>query len=63
MTLEEHYTGQHHLLWNYVFYLYYLKHKAKINETYTGLEYIITSKIQSEDVSWIPTQQDEGPNV
>lgn len=39
--LVDHYMKKHHLLWNYVFYLYHIFLKKESNDIFTGLEYII----------------------
>ncbi len=41
-----------HYLWNYIFYKYCLDMKDQTD--YTGMEYAITEKIGSENVSWFP---------
>jgi hypothetical protein len=41
-----------HELWHYLFYLYVLKNKGKTD--YTGLEFDIDFKVNSEDVEWFP---------
>jgi hypothetical protein len=55
LDLKTHYTTGYHKLWNYVFYLYYLKQITKK----TGLEEIIERKYLLEDVSWIPQATSE----
>lgn len=49
-TFKKH--TEKHLLWNYIFYIYCLQGKDATD--YTGIEYIIYNKIESEDVTWFP---------
>jgi hypothetical protein len=41
-----------HRLWYYIFYKYCLDMKDQTD--YTGIEYMITEKIGSENVTWFP---------
>jgi hypothetical protein len=41
-----------HRLWYYIFYKYCLDMKDQTD--YTGIEYMITEKIASENVTWFP---------
>lgn len=63
VALDVHYREQRHYLWNFVFYEYYLHHKELMNETFTGLEYIIRDQIDKDDASWIPLEADEGADI
>ncbi|CAD8193240.1 unnamed protein product [Paramecium pentaurelia] len=53
---EEHIKSKH-FLWNYVFYIYCLQNKDSTE--YTGLEYWIMDKVQSESVSWFPIRSED----
>ena len=41
-----------HNLWHYIFYIHSLQNKESTE--YTGLEYMISDKLENEDISWIP---------
>ena len=41
-----------HNLWNYIFYILYLKNKIKTE--YSGFESYVASKLDSDDISWFP---------
>jgi len=41
-----------HYMWNYVYYLAYLK--SKDNTDYTGIESYISEKVEAGEVSWFP---------
>lgn len=47
---------RHHFLWNYVFFVHSLKKKDPTD--YTGLEYYISGKLDSEEVTWVPSATD-----
>lgn len=49
-TFNKHTSN--HFLWNYIFYIYCLKGKDATD--FTGMEYDITTKMESEDVTWFP---------
>jgi len=40
-------------MWNYLFYISYLKKKSKIE--YTGIESYVGDKLDLDDISWFPT--------
>ena len=44
-----------HNIWNYVYYLYYLKKMDKTE--YTGLDTYVNSMIEKDDHFWIPLEQ------
>jgi len=44
-----------HYLWNYIFYIAYLKDKERTE--YTGLESYIAEQIDSSDTSWMPNHR------
>lgn len=50
----EHYKHQHNM-WNYIFYINYLKRKPKTE--YTGTESYIESKISGLDLDWFPIKR------
>lgn len=51
-----------HFLWNYIFYLYCLKHKDQMDKS--GLEYDIGNRSEDEnDISWIPIYSEEDDNL
>lgn len=39
-------------MWNYVYYMYYLKRKDSNN--YNGIESSVSDRIQALDVGWFP---------
>jgi len=39
-------------MWNYVFFIAYLKNKDQTD--YTGIESYIDEKVELQDVSWFP---------
>lgn len=41
-----------HNLWDYIFYILYLKHKEKTE--YSGFESYVALKLDNEDISWFP---------
>lgn len=41
-----------HNLWNYIFYILYLKHKEKTE--YSGIESYVASNLDNNDISWLP---------
>jgi len=43
-----------HFLWNYIYYIYCLNEKDSTD--YTGIEYIIFTKISEDDVTWFPIE-------
>jgi len=45
-----------HFLWNYIFYIYCLRNKDETD--YTGIEYSIAEKLDKEDLSWIPIEEE-----
>ena len=48
-------------MWKYLYYVYFLKEKDSTD--YTGVEYEINDKINSEEVSWFPAKgEDDGGN-
>lgn len=50
-TFEKHVSK--HFLWNYLYYLYVLRQKDPTD--FTGLEFDIDLKVNSEDVEWFPS--------
>lgn len=50
-TFKKH-TERRHFLWNYIYYVYTLEKKSATD--YSGVEYRIKEKIDSEDVTWFP---------
>lgn len=51
---EEH-TRNVHFLWDYLYFVYYLKMKS-VTE-YNGMEMNVHEKIQAGDISWLPIQR------
>jgi hypothetical protein len=49
-----HITEEHNM-WDYLFFLIYLKHKDKTE--YTGAETYVSEKHQDDDTTWIPEKQ------
>lgn len=43
-------------MWNYIFYIYCLRNKDETD--YSGIEYSIAEKLDKEDLSWIPIEED-----
>lgn len=41
-----------HNLWNYIFFISYLKNKEKTE--YTGFESYIANKLETNDITWFP---------
>ena len=41
-----------HNLWNYIFYIMYLKHKEKTE--YSGFESYVADKLEFNDITWFP---------
>jgi len=41
-----------HNLWNYIYYILYLKHKEKTE--YSGFESYVSSRLDGDDISWFP---------
>ena len=39
-------------MWNYLFYISYLKDKTKTE--YTGFESYVADKLKNDDISWFP---------
>lgn len=52
----ESHIKQEHYLWNYIFYIYCLKKKDETD--YSGIEYSISEKLEKEDLSWIPMEEE-----
>merc|ERR1711871_71735 len=50
---DSHIAAEHNL-WDYVFYIIYLRHKDE--DEYTGVETFVSSKILDDDISWIPNE-------
>lgn len=48
----ETHTEKEHNLWNYLFYIVYLKKKDPID--YNGTESYIYEKYEKDDISWFP---------
>ena len=49
-------------MWNYVFYIYWMSKKDDTD--LTGIEYMIKNQIDSEEIDWFPTvDEDDGGNV
>ena len=46
-------TTNEHCMWNYLFFLVYLKHKDETD--YSGLETYVHKSYKSENLEWIPT--------
>lgn len=46
---KDHYT------WNYLFYLYYLKRKSKVE--FTGIDTYVKNMIDKDDHFWIPIEK------
>lgn len=55
-TFKKH-TEKKHFLWNYLYYIYCLENKDPTD--YTGIEYIIKTKIDEDDVSWFPAEEEK----
>ncbi|EGR32968.1 MIR domain protein [Ichthyophthirius multifiliis] len=51
---SQHIKNEHYL-WNYVFYLAYLKEKESTE--YTGIESYVYEKLEQNDISWFPIQR------
>lgn len=43
---------QNHYMWNYLYYIAYLKWKDK--QDYSGIESYVAEKLKDADLSWIP---------
>lgn len=41
-----------HYMWNYVFFIAYLRHKEETE--YTGVESYVMNKIKNGDTNWFP---------
>ncbi|CAK68868.1 unnamed protein product (macronuclear) [Paramecium tetraurelia] len=54
MGFQEH-IEQEHYMWNYIYYIAYLKHKDE--NDYNGNESYIKSKIDIKDISWMPIKR------
>lgn len=54
IQFEKHITKDH-MLWNYLFYILYLKEKDDID--YNGTESYIAEKLINSDISWFPINQ------
>lgn len=50
-SFENHVRYEHNL-WNYLYYIVFLKSKPKLD--YNGTESYIYKKIKSDDLSWFP---------
>ena len=44
-----------HNLWQYCYYIVHLD--AKDSSDYNGLESVVSEKLESEDISWVPRQK------
>jgi len=53
-SFEVH-TKSEHFVWNYVYYLIYLRTKKKLD--FTGTESYVYEKFENEDLSWFPIQR------
>ncbi|CAD8053653.1 unnamed protein product [Paramecium sonneborni] len=60
ISFDEH-THQLHYMWNYIFYVKCLKLKEWTE--YTGLEYWIHAKLESDDITWFPESVNEDSNL
>lgn len=47
-----YHMGFEHNLWNYIFYILYLRHKEKTE--YSGFESYVADKLESNDITWFP---------
>ena len=54
--IYEKHTAKHNKL-SYVFYIYELEKKEKTE--YTGLEYIISKRVEENSVVWFPIKKKE----
>ena len=54
LGFEQHITNEHNL-WNYVFFMYNLKHKSLTDMN--GIESYIHQKIYTDDITWIPLRR------
>ncbi|CAD8059333.1 unnamed protein product [Paramecium primaurelia] len=48
----DHHIKVNHYMWNYVFFMAYLKYKDPTD--YTGIEQFVWEKIQKKDLTWFP---------
>ena len=48
----DHHIKVNHYMWNYVFFMAYLKYKDPTD--YTGIEQFVWEKIQRKDLTWFP---------
>lgn len=60
ISFDEH-THQLHYMWNYIFYVKCLKLKEWTE--YTGLEYWIHAKLESDDITWFPESVNDDANL
>ena len=51
----EYHTRNVHFLWDYLYFVYYLKMKSLTE--YNGMEMNVHAKIQTGDISWLPIQR------
>jgi hypothetical protein len=49
-----------HKQWNYIYYLYILKHKDIT--AYTGIEYAIKKEYDDDRFKWVPIEYEEDEN-
>eukprot|EP00828_Plagiopyla_frontata_P009464 TRINITY_DN14881_c0_g1_i1.p3 TRINITY_DN14881_c0_g1~~TRINITY_DN14881_c0_g1_i1.p3 ORF type:complete len:201 (+),score=38.73 TRINITY_DN14881_c0_g1_i1:803-1405(+) len=48
----QYHISREHNMWNYLFYISYLKDKTKTE--YTGFESYVADKLKNDDISWFP---------
>lgn len=48
-----HHIKQEHYMWNYLFYIAYIKNKDSTE--FTGIESYVAEKMALDDISWFPT--------
>lgn len=54
MGFEKH-INDHHNVWNYVYFMYYLQNKDSTE--YSGIETYVRSRIDNDDPVWLPFLQ------
>ena len=48
----DYHVSVDHNIWNYLFYIYYIKKEAQTE--YSGVDSYVSDKLKSEDIFWIP---------
>lgn len=53
-TYSDHILKKHNM-WNYLFYIAYIKDKRKVN--FTGIETYVFNCMKNKDISWFPIEE------